>query len=252
MKTSPPEITLIESLQLSASSFAENVSESLVGLNHWLEQQLGAELTTALAVGFGCVSLFLAIVPLWSAWRRPAREPMLKEQADTEVVQMHPERLQQLYGVPLAPTMSTLKPEAPVVNYPEPMDKPEMSPSASDMVLGLIADLSEALAKQQTETAALRQQVSQQQQVVELLTSQMKAQSSAFLLQGERLLQLENGASNEAASEPLPVDDSQRLSTFDQAISLASSGANAEQLMAECGLSQSEARLVVLVHGKPV
>jgi len=60
MKTSPPEITLIESLQLSASSFAENVSESLVGLNHWLEQQLGAELTTALAVGFGCVSLFLA------------------------------------------------------------------------------------------------------------------------------------------------------------------------------------------------
>ena len=252
MKTSPPEITLIESLQLSASSFAENVSESLVGLNHWLEQQLGAELTTALAVGFGCVSLFLAIVPLWSAWRRPAREPMFKEQADPEVVQMHPERLQQLYGVPLAPTISTLKPEVLVADEAEPLNKPEMSPSASDMALGLIADLSEALAKQQEEMAALRQQLGQQQQVVELLTSQMKAQSSAFLLQGERLLQLENGASNEATSEPLPVDDSQRLSTFDQAISLASSGASAEQLMAECGLSQSEARLVVLVHGKAV
>ena len=228
------------------------MSESLVGLNHWLEQQLGAELTTALAVGFGCVSLFLAIVPLWSAWRRPAREPMFKEQADPEVVQMHPERLQQLYGVPLAPTISTLKPEVLVADEAEPLNKPEMSPSASDMALGLIADLSEALAKQQEEMAALRQQLGQQQQVVELLTSQMKAQSSAFLLQGERLLQLENGASNEATSEPLPVDDSQRLSTFDQAISLASSGASAEQLMAECGLSQSEARLVVLVHGKAV
>ena len=264
MKTSPPEVSLIESLELSASSFADNMSESLVGLNHWLEQQLGAELTTALAVGLGCVSLFLAIVPIWSAWRRaspqqssdlsdtPARESMLKDQAEPEVVQMHPERLQQLYGVPLAPTMSTLKPEVLVADDPEPLNKPEMSPSASDMALGLIADLSEALAKQQTETAALRQQLSQQQQVVELLTSQMKAQASAFLLQGERLLQLENGASNEAAPEPLPVDDSQRLSTFDQAISLASSGASAEQLMAECGLSQSEARLVVLVHGKPV
>jgi len=252
MKTSPPEITWIESLQLSASSLAENMSESLVGLNHWLEQQLGAELTTALAVGFGCVSLFLAIVPLWSAWRRPAREPMFKEQADPEVVQMHPERLQQLYGVPLAPTISTLKPEVLVADEAEPLNKPEMSPSASDMALGLIADLSEALAKQQEEMAALRQQLGQQQQVVELLTSQMKAQSSAFLLQGERLLQLENGASNEATSEPLPVDDSQRLSTFDQAISLASSGASAEQLMAECSLSQSEARLVVLVHGKAV
>ena len=252
MKTSPPEITWIESLQLSASSLAENMSESLVGLNHWLEQQLGAELTTALAVGFGCVSLFLAIVPLWSAWRRPAREPMFKEQADPEVVQMHPERLQQLYGVPLAPTISTLKPEVLVADEAEPLNKPEMSPSASDMALGLIADLSEALAKQQEEMAALRQQLGQQQQVVELLTSQMKAQSSAFLLQGERLLQLENGASNEATSEPLPVDDSQRLSTFDQAIRLASSGASAEQLMAECGLSQSEARLVVLVHGKAV
>ena len=172
------------------------MSESLVGLNHWLEQQLGAELTTALAVGFGCVSLFLAIVPLWSAWRRPAREPMFKEQADPEVVQMHPERLQQLYGVPLAPTISTLKPEVLVADEAEPLNKPEMSPSASDMALGLIADLSEALAKQQEEMAALRQQLGQQQQVVELLTSQMKAQSSAFLLQGERLLQLENGASN--------------------------------------------------------
>lgn len=252
MKTSPPEITWIESLQLSASSLAENMSESLVGLNQWLEQQLGAELTTALAVGFGCVSLFLAIVPLWSAWRRPAREPMFKEQADPEVVQMHPERLQQLFGVPLAPTISTLKPEVLVADEAEPLNKPEMSPSASDMALGLIADLSEALAKQQEEMAALRQQLGQQQQVVELLTSQMKAQSSAFLLQGERLLQLENGASNEATSEPLPVDDSQRLSTFDQAIRLASSGASAEQLMAECGLSQSEARLVVLVHGKAV
>lgn len=264
MKTNPPEVSLIESLQFSVSSFAENVSQSLVRLNQWLEQQLGAELTTALAVGFGCVSLFLAIVPLWSAWRRDnsplasdlsdtsALEPMLKEQVDHEVVQMHPERLQQLYGVPLAPTIPTFKPEAPVVNDPVLLDKPEMSPSASDMALGLIADLSEALAKQQKETTALRQQLGQQQQVVELLTSQMKAQSSAFLLQGERLLQLENGASNEVVSEPLQVEDEKRLSTFDQAISLASSGASAEQLMAECGLSQSEARLVVLVHGKAV
>jgi hypothetical protein len=264
MKTSPPEVSFIESLSLSLNAFTQDISQSLMRLNQWLEQQWGAELTTALAIGLGAVSLVLALLPLWSAWRRPSpqnpsdtleslvSESVLKDSNGQEVVQMHPERLQQLYGVPLTP-LTTPEPVVPVMVEPAmPSEKSALSPSASDMALGLMADLSEALAKQQEETAELRQTLNQQQQVVELLMVQMKAQSSAFLLQGERLLQLENGVCNEVTSESSEAEDSQRLSTFDQAIRLASSGASTEQLMAECGLSQSEARLVVLVHGQSI
>ena len=120
--------------------------------------------------------------------------------------------------------------------------------------LGLIADLSEELTQQHKTLLALKLLTEQQQRQLDSLVAQMKAQSSAFLLQGERLLRLEALAeqmpgqivADEAGNEEL-----QRLSTFDQAIELAHQGATAEVLMSRCGLSVSEAQLVVLVHGKP-
>ena len=166
---------------------------------------------------------------------------------------MHPECLQTLYGISANSQEANASPVQPAAETV--IATPERGPErGTDLPLGLIADLSEELTQQHKTVLVLQRLNEQQQLQIQALTAQMKAQSSAFLLQSERLLRLE--AISEKAFETTPsessAEDLQRLSTFDQAIELAEKGASAEVLMSRCGLSVSEARLVVLVHGKPV
>lgn len=247
----------VDALAEPLQTFLESAYEGLARISQRLDQTLGADMATALITLLGVFSLLLALYPFWSAWRRPsvqtresapAEKPVPLDATGEEIVQMHPECLQTLYGVaptPPVPEVSSVKPE------PEPISPaPERG---QDVPLGLIADLSEELTQQHKLVLALQRLIEQQQLQIQSLTAQMKAQSSAFLLQGERLLRLEsiNDAVPEApAQQEAGDEDLQRLSTFDQAIELAGQGATAEELISRCGLSVSEARLVVLVHGK--
>lgn len=254
-------------------TLGEQAYLALTELSQRLDQTLGAEVTTALTVVLGLVSLGLALSPFLSGLRRPVTRVMTPPASDEvkrdalgeEVVQMHPERLQQLYDLPVAAP-------AAAVTAPVPAHSPEMThePAASrapaaeasaptarhDMLLGLVADLSDELSQQQQAMQQLKKHSEQQQQQIQALLAQVKAQSSAFLLQGERLLRLESviepvpAAVPEASGADAGSVEVKRLNTFDQAIELARQGASADVLMAECGLSVSEARLVVLVHGE--
>ncbi|MES2719393.1 MAG: DUF2802 domain-containing protein [Pseudomonadota bacterium] len=239
----------------SLDAFFQSAYDGLARISLSLDQTLGADVTTGLAVVLGVVSLGLALMPVWSAWKKPSADvvstvPAVERNAlGEEIVQMHPECLQELYGVPASREMAPVADAQPEVTAsPEPVAE-----SRHDVPLGLIADLSEELTQQHKALLALKLLTEQQQRQLDSLVAQMKAQSSAFLLQGERLLRLE------ALAEQMPgqvageagSEESQRLSTFDQAIELAQQGATAEVLMSRCGLSVSEAQLVVLVHGKP-
>ncbi|MES3041121.1 MAG: DUF2802 domain-containing protein [Pseudomonadota bacterium] len=239
----------------SFDAFCQSAYDSLARISLSLDQMLGAEVTTGLAIVLGIVSLGLALIPVWSAWKKPSATivppvPALERNAlGEEVVQMHPECLQELYGVPAPREISpapVAQPEVPAV--PEPAAE-----SRHDVPLGLIADLSEELTQQHKAVLALKLLTEQQQRQLDSLVAQMKAQSSAFLLQGERLLRLEalTEQTPEQVADAAGSEELQRLSTFDQAIELAHQGAGAEVLMSRCGLSVSEAQLVVLVHGKP-
>lgn len=252
------EPTGVDALVEPLQTFLESAYEGLARISHSLDQALGADMTTALITLLGVFSLLLALFPFWSAWRRPsvktrepapAEKPVPLDATGEEIVQMHPECLQTLYGVAPTPPIPEVIPVQP---EPEPASPaPERG---QDVPLGLIADLSEELTQQHKLVLALQRQSEQQQLQIQSLTTQMKAQSSAFLLQGERLLRLESisDAVPEAPAQQQDAgdEDMQRLSTFDQAIELAGQGVTAEELISRCGLSVSEARLVVLVHGK--
>lgn len=251
----PTELANIDLVMANLEALGQSAYDGLARISLSLDQTLGAEVTTSLAILLGVVSLVLALLPIWMAWRKPALLPVQPAQRVTNAEQaistgdsednsdhMHPERLQELYGRPPVRETPVTHDAAPVVPASE---------SRNDVPLGLIADLSDELAQQQRLLQKLTLQSVKQQQQIDTLLAQLKAQSSAFLLQGERLLRLE--AIAEQAAEPVPDvagnEALQRLSTFDQAIELAGQGATAEMLMAQCGLSVSEARLVVRVHG---
>lgn len=248
----PTELANIDVVMANLEALSQNAYDGLTRISLSLDQTLGAEVTTSLAILLGIVSLVLALLPIWMVWRKPAVARNQPAQSVTQAdnpedapVQMHPERLQELYGrPPVRETQVTpdVFPEEPVVPASE---------NRNDVPLGLIADLSDELAQQQRLLQKLTLQSAKHQQQIDTLLAQLKAQSSAFLLQGERLLRLEAMAEQSAESVPDTTghEELQRLSTFDQAIELAGQGATAEMLMAQCGLSVSEARLVVLVHG---
>lgn len=250
------ETTGLDALAETVQAFCQRAQDDLARISLSLDQTLGAEMTTALIMLLGILSLMLALFPFWSAWRKPSAstlpppEPVQRDASGEEIVQMHPECLQTLYGIAASnPEQAEASPVPPAAEVAEVVPA-----RGHDLPLGLIADLSEELTQQHKTLLALQRQNEQQQLQIQALTAQMKAQSSAFLLQGERLLRLES--ISEKAVEVTPPDpeaeELQRLSTFDQAIELAGQGASAEALMSRCGLSVSEARLVVLVHGKPV
>jgi len=265
--TNHSESTSLDATTNAAQGVLDPAFDALARLSQSMDQAFGSEVTTLLTVLLGLVSLALALLPVYSAWRKPATgagqtaaepaTPDIKRNAlGEEIVQMHPECLQTLYGVPPAqPEPVVQAAPAPTVTAEAPA--PERWPETrNDVPLGLIADLSEEFAKQQQVVEKLTLLTARQQQKIDMLVAQLKAQSSAFLLQGERLLHLEALMEKEpvsdAEAETESNEENQRLSTFDQAIELAAQGVSAEALMARCGLSVSEARLVVLVHGKAI
>ena len=262
----PTELANIDVVMANLEAWSQSAYDGLTRISLTLDQTLGAEVTTSLAVLLGVVSLVLALLPIWLAWRKPAIVPAQPEQSVTKPElspattadnsegkpedkpdQMHPERLQELYGRP--PIRETQVANDALQEEPAPIaPAPDVR---NDVQLGLMADLSEELAQQQRLLQKLTLQSAKQQQQIDTLLTQLNAQSSAFLLQGERLLRLEGLVEHAAESVPDATsnEERQRLSTFDQAIELAVQGATAETLMTQCGLSVSEAKLVVLVHG---
>ncbi len=99
----------------------------------------------------------------------------------------------------------------------------------------------------------LLQRVESQQAQIHALLDELKAQSSALLVQGERLLALEArvaglgaGGAVGAAAEAASTD---QLPSLEQAIALAAQGADEHELVNRLGLSAAEARLINLVHG---
>jgi len=93
----------------------------------------------------------------------------------------------------------------------------------------------------------LLQRVESQQTQIHELVSELKSQSSAVVLQGERLMALEAHVTGLAsAPEPAPEPVEQPL---EDAISSAAQGLGIEELVSRFGLSEAEARLIHLVHG---
>jgi len=233
----PRAATGLDGIAEQLQSVIEGANAALLDLSQRLDQTLGAEVTTALSVVLGLASLALALLPVYLAWRKPkvsmadavssAENNLLRSDTGEEVVKMHPECLQTLYGLPPVPVAA---PEAPVPSptpvvsdqavVPEPSLRPD---NRQDVSLGLMADLSEALSRQQQIVDKLTLLTAQQQRKIDSLVAQMKAQSSAFLLQGERLLRLESQAESANAGTAVVEEDEEvlRLSTFDQAIELA-------------------------------
>lgn len=91
----------------------------------------------------------------------------------------------------------------------------------------------------------LLQRVESQQAQIHELVSELKSQSSAVVLQGERLMALEAHVTGLVA-EPEPEAVEQPL---EEAISSAAQGLSTEELVSRFGLSEAEARLIHLVHG---
>lgn len=92
----------------------------------------------------------------------------------------------------------------------------------------------------------LLQRVESQQAQIHELVSELKSQSSAVVLQGERLMALEAHVTGLVAAEPEPEVVEQPL---EEAISSAAQGLSTEELVSRFGLSEAEARLIHLVHG---
>lgn len=89
-----------------------------------------------------------------------------------------------------------------------------------------------------------------QTRLIQNLQQQLKVQSSALLLQGERLLAAEAALAQVDQRQQGLEEERHRLENYDQAIALAGSGVDTDALMEQFGLSASEAELITLLHGK--
>ncbi|MEL0027596.1 MAG: hypothetical protein VW625_02855, partial [Perlucidibaca sp.] len=101
----------------------------------------------------------------------------------------------------------------------------------------------------------LLQRVESQQAQIHALLDELKAQSSALVVQGERVLELEARVSALASGVPVAATASAsgaetQLPALEQAIALAARGAGEQELVSQLGLSAAEARLINLVHGQ--
>lgn len=198
-----------------------------------------AELATDHGAGSGISSTGFASTDATAAGSAPAQD------------RVHPEALAMLYDN--AMRREPVLTDRPEVTAPAPIPErmatvtsevrlPASEPAAqpADMATGQLA-----LAA----VDRLLQRVDSQQAQIHALLDELKAQSAALLMQGERLLQLE-ARLEQATAGPADSADEERLQSFDQAIVLAGQGLDEEALMARCGISAAEARLINLVHGQ--
>jgi hypothetical protein len=86
--------------------------------------------------------------------------------------------------------------------------------------------------------------------IIQACQQQLKIQSSALLIQGERILALETALEHMERRQQHAEEERHRLENYDEAIALAAKGIDADTLMSRFNLSASEAELITLLHGR--
>ena len=259
--------------RLAAADFAADpLSQSLHELGSRIgdNTRLGSFLMSAdaapvILVFSGLLLVVLLIVMIKRARQRKlARQAIVPEPAaETPVTgRPQPEALAKLYDSPMArqepavpaqsaapvvaavaaPAMSVAAAPTPTLATSASDDQGSVRESAASRLLVAAVD-------------RLLHRVESQQAQIHALLDELKAQSSALMVQGERLLALEARVAElpgqaAASSESEPAEPA-RLASLDQAIALAGQGLSEEELVNRCGLSAAEARLINLVHGQP-
>lgn len=260
--------------RLAAADFAADpLSQSLHELGSRIgdNTRLGSFLMSAdaapvLLVFSGLLLVVLLIVMIKRARQRKlARQSVVPESAtETPITgRPQPEALAKLYDAPMArqePAVPAQSPTPSPAQSPAPVAAAAM-PSAAAATATTVSDdqgsVRESAASRLLVAAVdrLLHRVESQQAQIHALLDELKAQSSALMVQGERLLALEARVAElpgqaAASSESEPAEPA-RLASLDQAIALAGQGLSEEELVNRCGLSAAEARLINLVHGQP-
>lgn len=100
------------------------------------------------------------------------------------------------------------------------------------------------------EPSSFQVQLQSQQRLLRELQQQIKIQSSALLIQGQRLLAVESALEQVDQRQQRFEEERNRLENYDEAIALAASGIDSDSLRQRFNLSPSEAELITLLHGK--
>lgn len=96
-----------------------------------------------------------------------------------------------------------------------------------------------------------RQREQQLQTMVRSLATEVGGLCSGAVGMGDRLLQLEQRIRQIAERQDrLDMNDNKGDNLYGQAIRLVQNGASQQDLMVSCGLTLSEAQLIVMLHGK--
>lgn len=261
--------------RLAATDFATDpLSQSLHELGSRIgdNTRLGSFLMSAdaapvILVFSGLMLVVLLIVMIKRARQRKlARQAIVPEPAaETPVTgRPQPEALAKLYDAPMArqepavPAQSAApSPAASPAPVAAAVAAPAMTVAAPTAAGDDQGSMRENAASRLLVAAVdrLLHRVESQQAQIHALLDELKAQSSALMVQGERLLALEARVAElpgqaAASSESEPAEPA-RLASLDQAIALAGQGLSEEELVNRCGLSAAEARLINLVHGQP-
>lgn len=238
-------------------------------LGNWLMSDAAAPMLLALV---GALLMLLG----WRLLRgrrvrvaTPAQTPvaptMTETAADEPGRNTHPEALAMLYDAPsrrepvvsvaaqeqsAAASPATATPVAAATIVTEP--RRESVPSAAG---DAAARDNPSLRLMVSAVDRLLQRVESQQAQIHALLDELKAQSSALLVQGERLLELEARVAGQTGVTPEiavagAVVATDQLPSLEQAIALAVQGADEHELVNRLGLSAAEARLINLVHGQ--
>lgn len=260
-------------------------------LGAWLATPDAAPVVLGLA---GFLFLLLLVALLRRLLRAPAPLPETAgetaagaEDADTPA-RLHPEALSRLYDrverrepavvSAVVPAVATAA-SAPARTEPalgDPVVAPAAEPAAPAPVIAeavrphasAVPVVSESFKLLVPAVDRLLRRVESQQAQINALLEELKVQSSAVVIQGDRIIALEASLARvqQQAVAPLPLvapvvmaepaaagvpvmTGATESSALDQAIALAESGADEAELSARFGLSVAEARLVRLVHG---
>ena len=259
-------------------------------LGAWLATPDAAPVVLGLA---GFLFLLLLVALLRRLLRAPASPPETAgetaagaEDADTPA-RLHPEALSRLYdrverrepavvsaAVPAVATAASAPARTePALGDPVAAPAPTGEPVAPAPVIAEAVRphasaapvVSESFKLLVPAVDRLLRRVESQQAQINALLEELKVQSSAVVIQGDRIIALEASLARvqqqavvplvapvvmaEPAAAGVPVTGATESSALDQAIALAESGADEAELSARFGLSVAEARLVRLVHG---
>jgi len=267
-------------MTMSAAS-APNPLQGLADTLHALGAGIGADTPlgswlmsdSALPVTLGVAALLILLALAVLLTRRRRRQAA--DRSDTaatvapvepvlggEPGRTHPEALAMLYDAPSRrePVLSSApaEPVAATVSVPA-RPVPETAAPVPDVAVAgpvPVARENASLKLMVSAVDRLLQRVESQQSQIRALLDELKAQSSALVVQGERLLALEarvaalsgGGAVAPAVTAGQPAGD--MLPALEQAIALAARGADEQELVSQLGLSAAEARLINLVHGQ--